>query len=278
MYHDPISGISGGQLDRCRRSNTCPKITHTNTDTEWWQAVMSLNTTDTFGTRDLPIPPDVRIYQFSGTQHGGGNALAQPPAVLPGFPAACQLRSNSNPFIWHQRALLVALRDWIVAGTNPPASLYSSVRRQSLVPAGQVQFPFVPAVNFTPAGVLNPKVYLDRGPTFSVEDVSGIMAEPPIPGAPYTVLVPAVDSDGNPIDGLRNTNVQVPLGTYTGWNVRKATASAKVTRVTSRAPTFPSSRRKPSAFWPVIRVPRWRSGIRRTPTTSPRSPRPPTVS
>ena len=48
------------------------------------------------------------------------------------------------------------------------------------------------------------------------------MAEPPILGAAYNVLVPQVDVDGNPIDGLRNTNVQVPLGTYTGWNIRKA--------------------------------------------------------
>ena len=48
------------------------------------------------------------------------------------------------------------------------------------------------------------------------------MAEPPIVGAAYNVLVPQVDADGNPIDGLRNTNVQVPLGTYTGWNIRKA--------------------------------------------------------
>jgi len=48
------------------------------------------------------------------------------------------------------------------------------------------------------------------------------MREPPTPGAAYTVLLPQVDADGNPIDGLRNTNVQVPLGTYTGWNIRKA--------------------------------------------------------
>jgi hypothetical protein len=36
------------------------------------------------------------------------------------------------------------------------------------------------------------------------------------------VLVPQVNEDGNDIDGLRNVNVRVPLGTYTGWNVRKA--------------------------------------------------------
>ena len=91
VSHDPFSGITAGQLERCRRTYTCPKITHTNTDTEYWQAVMSLNTTDSTGTQDLEIPPEVRIYDLAGTQHGGGNPLAQPPAVLPDFrmPANC---------------------------------------------------------------------------------------------------------------------------------------------------------------------------------------------
>ncbi len=219
---DPLSGIRAGQLERCRRTHTCPKITHTNTDTEWWQADMSLNTTDSFGRRDVSIPDEVRIYQLSGTQHGGGNPLQQPPAVLPGFPNNCQLRSNSNPFLHAQRALLVALRDWVVDGTKPPESLYSSISRGSLVKQTEIQIPYVPASNFTVAGVTNQKVYLDRGLRFDVEDVSGIMTEPSMPGGAYTVLLPQVDADGNPIDGLRNTNVQVPLGTYTGWNIRKA--------------------------------------------------------
>jgi len=219
---DPISGVVAGQLDRCRMSHTCPKITHTNTDTEWWQAVMSLDTTDSFGRRDLPIAPEVRIYEFSGTMHGGGDPLNQPPAVLPAFPVDCQLRSNSNPFVWGQRALLEALREWVIDGKEPPASTFSSLGRNSLAKPTDIHYPFVPATNFSPAGVANFKFFLDRGHRFDVADVSGIMAEPPIADGQYTVLVPKIDSDGNDIDGLRNTNVQVPLGTYLGWNVRKA--------------------------------------------------------
>jgi len=220
--YDKLSGIMAGQLDRCRESRTCPKIIHTNTDTEWWQALMSLNTTDSEGKRDVRLPKEVRIYQLSGTRHGGGDPLAQPPAVLPAPPSGCQLRNNSNPTFWAQRALLVALRAWIVDGTEPPPSLYPTLRNGTLVSASEVRIPFVPAVNFSLPGLLNPKFYLDRGPQFNVKDISGIMAEPPVVGAAYNVLVPQVDADGNPIDGLRNTNVQVPLGTYTGWNVRKA--------------------------------------------------------
>src|SRR5207245_6087904 len=41
-----------------------------------------------------------------------------------------------------------------------------------------------------------------------------------VPGGGYTVLVPAVDADGNDIAGVRAPMVQAPLGTYCGWNLR----------------------------------------------------------
>ena len=219
---DTISGLAAGQLERCRFSHTCPKIFHTNTDTEYWQATMSLNTTDSLGNRDLPIAPEVRIYLFSATMHGGGDATAQPPTILPAPPVNCQLRANSNPFIFGQRALLVALRDWIVHGTQPPPSLYASLRDKTLVPVTSINYPYIPAVNFTPAGVATQKFWLGRGSLFDTADISGVMAEPPVPLAAYALLVPTIDADGNTIPGLRNTNVQVPLGTYLGSNVRKA--------------------------------------------------------
>jgi hypothetical protein len=183
---------------------------------------MALNTTDSEGKRDLRIPRNVRIYLFSGTRHGGGDVLAQPPTVLPSPPAACQLRNNSNPFIHGQRALLIALQDWIVRGTEPPPSLYPKLDDATLVPLSHIHYPYIPAVNFTLEGVTNRKFYLDRGPLFDVEDISGVMREPPIKGAAYSVRQPQVDQDGNTIAGLPSTNMLVPLGTYLGWNVRKA--------------------------------------------------------
>jgi alpha/beta hydrolase family protein len=63
---------------------------------------------------------------------------------------------------------------------------------------------------------------LYRGADFREADIAGVMAEPPRVGRAYPVLLPQVDADGNHTDGLLNTAVQVPLGTYTGWNVRKA--------------------------------------------------------
>jgi hypothetical protein len=222
VSHDKIADVKAGQLDRCRKSNSCPKIIHTNTDTEYSQALMALNTTDSESKRDLKIPKNVRIFLFAGTRHGGGDVTAQPPTVMPTPPANCQLPTNSNPFIHGQRALLIALRDWIVFGTEPPPSLYPTLDAKTLAPLSAIHYPYVPAVNFTLAGVTTQKFFLDRGPQFDVEDIAGVMREPPIRRGAYSVRVPQVDADGNTIAGLPSTTILVPLGTYTGWNVRKA--------------------------------------------------------
>jgi hypothetical protein len=219
---DPLAGIKAGQLDRCRRSDTCPKITATVTDTEYWQAMMALNTTDAKGQHDLAIPPEVRIYFFAGTQHGGGDPLAQPPSVAPKLPANCQLPNNTNPFIPAQRALLVALRNWVVEGAEPPPSRFPLLQDGGLVPLDAIKIPYVPAQHFTLAGMATIRRHLDRGPGFDETDASGVMTEPPVQGATYAALMPAVDADGNDIAGLRDTSMEVPLGTYSGWNVRKA--------------------------------------------------------
>ena len=50
---------------------------------------------------------------------------------------------------------------------------------------------------------------------------SGITArEPPlVRSASYGVLEPQVNSDGNDLGGIRSVFAQVPIGTYTGWNL-----------------------------------------------------------
>jgi hypothetical protein len=59
--------------------------------------------------------------------------------------------------------------------------------------------------------------HADYGPQFA----QGIVTqEPPKLGAPFAVLVPQVDRDGNDVGGIRMPEIQAPLGTYTGWNLR----------------------------------------------------------
>jgi hypothetical protein len=57
---------------------------------------------------------------------------------------------------------------------------------------------------------------MDYGPDFATKGI--ISQEPPALGAPYAILVPQVDTNGNDIGGIRLPHVAVPLGTFTGWN------------------------------------------------------------
>jgi hypothetical protein len=215
---DPLTGETKGILDRCRKSGTCPKIIHTMSDIEYWEASGRGDTTDPVGTRDLQPPENVRIYEFSSAQHGGFS----PVAPLPTSTGICEQLPDANPYTYNMRALLVALEAWVANGTSPPNSRYSRIDRGSLIPLERFRFPNIPSVT-GPQGVFNTRLAYYRGARYDAEDISGIIAvEPPIPLAEYPSLVPQVDADGNDIDGLRSHIIQAPLGTYAGWNVRAA--------------------------------------------------------
>lgn len=216
--HDHLTGITAGILDQCQRTHTCPKIVHTMSDIEYWEASGAGDTTDSLGRRDLELPKNVRIYEFSSTQHGGFS----PVAPLPTSTGICQQLPNANSYTYNIRALLVALRQWVAEGKEPPASRYSRIDRNSLIPLNQFVFPSIPHVT-GPQGVFNTRDVYDRGPQYNAEDVTGIISiEPPTAVAEYPSLVPRVNADGNDVDGLRSLTLQAPLGTYTGWNVRAA--------------------------------------------------------
>ena len=215
---DPLLGEPRGLLDRCTRTNTCPKIIHTMSDIEYWESSGAGDTTDPRGRFDLQQPPNVRIYQFSSTQHGGFS----PVAPLPTSTGICEQLPNANTYTYNIRALLVALEEWVAAGRMPPDSRFSLLHDKSLVPVGSVKLPAILGVT-GPQGIFNTRFAYFRGPQYDTDDISGIIAvEPPTPIAMYPVLAPQVNSDGNDIGGLRSHILQAPLGTYTGWNVRRA--------------------------------------------------------
>jgi hypothetical protein len=216
--YDPFTDEEGGLLDRCGQSGTCPKIVHTMSDIEYWEASGAYDTVDPSGTRDVDIPPNVRIYQFSSTQHGGFS----PVAALPTSTGICQQLPNTNSYTYNIRALLVALLNWVSKGIEPPRSLYSSLARRSLVSPDRVAFPAIPNVT-GPQGIWNTRQVFRRGERYDAQDASGVISvEPPLARADYPTLLPQVDADGNDIDGLRSVTLSAPLGTYTGWNVRRA--------------------------------------------------------
>jgi hypothetical protein len=166
----------------------------------------------------VDLPDNVRVYQFSSTQHGGFS----PVAPLPASTGICQQLPNANSYTYNIRALLVALLDWVSRDVEPPASRYSTLERGTLVAPDDVAFPAIPNVT-GPQGIWNTRAVYERGGRYRAQDVSGVIAvEPPVARAEYPTLLPQVDRDGNDVDGLRSVTLMAPLGTYTGWNVRRA--------------------------------------------------------
>jgi len=225
---DSITGRTQGILDRCRASDTCPRIFHVATSLEIWEGRQSLGLTDALGSTDVPDPPNVRSYILASTQHG---AAAMPLPAQPPFDY-CQQQPNPNPQIWTLRALLVALTQWVRDDIEPPPSAIPRVADETLVPLDALRFPRIPANRYggvsRPAVVLprqtNPLSPLDFGPRYRAADSSGILTiEPPRIGAGnYRLLVPQVDGDGNDVAGIRSLQLRVPVGTYTGWNLFRA--------------------------------------------------------
>jgi hypothetical protein len=196
---DPVTGKTGSVL---RNDGFDPLWMETNTSTEYWQKGASLLVTDPLGTRDVELPATARGYLFAGTQHG---ALAW----MGSTPGNCVNPRNPHSPTPAQRALLVALDEWVSEGKAPPASRTPRLKDGTLVAPGELAFPPVPGIavarRVNEVGVLRdwvkPEMDLLK---------------------PYRALVPQVDLDGNETSGILLPDIAVPLGTHTGWNLYKA--------------------------------------------------------
>ena len=222
---DPLTNRTQGVLDRCTASGTCPKIFHVATALEVWEGRQSLGLTDPLGKQDVADPPNVRTFVMASTQHGSA-PLPLPTAEPFGV---CQQQPNPNPQVWTMRALLSALVGWVRDEKEPPSSVVPSIADRTLVPPSDVKFPSIPSNAYgnvrRPAArflaVHNPLSVLDFGPQYVAADTSGVISiEPPKRGNSfYGVLVPQVNQDGNDLGGVRGLHLEVPIGTYTGWNL-----------------------------------------------------------
>ena len=217
-YTDTVRGRPAwGLLTRCTQTNTCPKVMETYGGPEAWYSRGTVGIAGTKGTEDLPLPSIVRRYYHAGTTHGGGGggfnlgtASTNPDSFA----------GNPNPQREINRALYVAMVEWVTQGREPPASRYPRVSDGTLVAAtsAAMGWPTIPN-SPKPDNVMNSVLDYDMGPQFRYNDGSGVITNVPPPVKQVIpTLAPKVDADGNEIAGIKSLLMRVPLGTYTAWN------------------------------------------------------------
>lgn len=225
---DPVRGLpTAGLLDRCSRTNTCPRIIEHFGAAEVWGLKLTPEWVGTDAKADLPLPENVRRYYIASTQHGGGSGGF---SVTPAAPPACPgvntghglFAANPMPQAETVNALRVHLRDWVMKDVAPPPSRYPTLAAGTLVDADKAAmgFPTLPGVPAgAPTGFVNPVLDYDFGPGFDRRESSGVITRlPPAIRHVVTMKVPKVDADGNELGGVPVTLLGAPLGTYTGWN------------------------------------------------------------
>jgi hypothetical protein len=230
---DPVTGESGGLLDRAVADKVVPKIFFSNTSFEYWGRVAALIHATADGKQDMPISENVRVYHFTGHQHFPGPF---PPAKGQDYLAGQQLQS-SLPIRYFWRAMIANMDAWVRNGTLPPASSYPKISDGTLVPLSGYAFPAIPGVNQPHEA--NAAYRLDYGPKWH----EGILSvQPPKVGKAFPVLVPQVDADGNERDGVRLPEITVPLGSYASWNLRDPSIGAPHQRIAFEISYIPFSK------------------------------------
>jgi hypothetical protein len=222
---DPDTGEKAGLLDTATKSKTVPKIFYTNTSYEYWGRAASLIHTSADGKTDAPLAANTRVYFLAGLEHF--TVPFPPENRVRGNPDyTAQQKANPNPIQWYWRALITDMDRWVRDGKQPPPSTYPKIADKTLIPLAQWTFPTIPSVN-TPH-----EVSLAYRLDFGLQWKQGIITiEPPRVGHPFGVLVPRCDTDGNDLGGVRLPELQAPLATYTGWNLRDPSIGAAEQRV-----------------------------------------------
>jgi hypothetical protein len=212
----PLSGDpTQDVLATAKKMGKVPFIYIINHELEYWGRSASLIHTDQKGIEDRPFHKKVRYYVPVSLPHNNTRSLS------PGVAQHMLNPLNVEPVL---RAALVSFDQWISEGVEPPASRYPTIAAGTLILAVEHKagFPRIPGMRH-PGRNLNPPI-IDYGPDFWTK---GIMSEiPPKTIGCYITRVPAYDIDGNSIGGIRMPELQAPLGTYQGWNVRQVKYNA----------------------------------------------------
>ena len=188
------------------------KVFYTNTGFEYHRGDASLLHTDPAGTRDVEHGSGVRVYHWSGTEHGHGIWPPADAAAVAADPRGWIERARNLRGVVHYgrllRAALVSLDRWVTEGVTPPPSCHPRVDDGTAVDPAKLADTFdrIPGASYPRHPIRAQR-----------QDFSTL---PPKPGATYGNRVSAVDDDGNEIAGIAVPELTVPLAAHTGWNLR----------------------------------------------------------
>ena len=212
---DPRTGKTGALLSRLEKRQMVPKIMFTNTSAEYWRGDAALIHTNLEKLTDASEHESVRRYLFSGTQHGSG--LFPPIDFREGDGVKGQIPFNMVDYAPLHRAALVNLDKWVSGESRPPPSCHPSLVCGTAMESKSIleRFRSLPGVNVPIKTTM--AMRLDYGPDTHLGRTTQL---PAIEGETYPALVSNIDDDFNEIAGIRLPDIEVPLATSTGWNLR----------------------------------------------------------
>jgi hypothetical protein len=145
---------------------------------------------------------------MAGTDHFGSSKIKEAlPATNPVH------RLDVTPV---NRALLVALENWVCDDVEPPSSKVPRTSDGTAVSRKDVLSAFGHSSAPDPSALPQARS-IDLGPDAD----RGIGSWPVKLGEAYVDLVSAIDDDGNEVAGIRLPAVAAPIASYTGWNPRR---------------------------------------------------------
>jgi hypothetical protein len=208
---DPFTGKVDSVL---KRADTDPLIIHSHTAGEYWERHGSMTHTDPRDGSDVEMPTNVRMYVLAGAPHAA--IAADNPRWIGQLPPN---NISPQPFL---RACFVLMDRWATTGEAPPPSRVPRRSEKTLASPEEAlaRFPRIPGVTLpvTPSRL----PYWNYGPDFDERGIMSVFPPEAVPAKEYPVQVPQVDADGNDMGGVRYPDMQVPLGTYLGWALRKS--------------------------------------------------------
>src|SRR5262245_1406983 len=213
---DPLTGRTGGLLDRLVAAGDLPKIVSTDSAAEYWRGDAALAHIDTAGRHDLAEHPSTRRYLFAGAQHTPG--YLDQSRTNPGTGTIARYPLNVLNYLPLHRAALINLDRWITEGIDPPPSRYPRRSDATAVGRNEVLATFARLPGLTPPDWQ--RLPFVRTVDMGADEATGIGRYPAQEGAFYPALVSSVDADGNETAGLCMPDITVPVGTHAGWNPR----------------------------------------------------------